>query len=236
MKPVQISKAAPFSPAPTRRTTERPVVQTVPAPAYAGDRMALASAASSTTSREWLAARLLKSFERLSWQANPLDKLRLLSALAATHTDTAADVIKRAYVEDLGSLSALYQEALTLRFRSLLAIPTTPGVEPLGEAKREAIAAFLAKEYASPTVAANLRQVLGSALAASQTDTATDALIKAYRATSADRRTGILVQMSLCGTARMAGFLADEFDRLPEGEDRRDVMSTLQELLARPLR
>lgn len=89
---------------------------------------------------------------------------------------------------------------------------------------------------APPAVPVEVRKVLGSALAASQTDTATDALIKTYQATPPGKLYGILLQMSTCSTARMANFLADEFDRLPEGQDRRDVMVALQDLLARPLR
>ena len=207
------------------------------APAAAGDRLTLsARAGEDPAARERLAARLITSYDRLSWMMAPLDKLRVLGAIAATRTDAAADTVQQAYRSGLSSLTPMQQEALIGRFRTLVELPTTPGLTPLAEPRRQELIAFLASEYARFGQPLHVRNALGAALATSQSDAASDVLIAEYKAAPADRRLRVLTLMSVCATEKVATFLAGEFDRSSNADEKRDLMLTLQELLANPLR
>lgn len=222
------------NPAANRREPRKPHAAH-PAKSHAkGDRLTLS--AGQGQAREHLSARLLTSYNALSWKEASSDKLRILSALGQTRTDEAADTIKKAYSEMVGSLTPMGQEALALRFRSLVELPATPGLEPLSAAKRKELIAFIAKEYQDTTRPQHVHSALGVSLALSQSEEGSDALIKEYKSLAADRRVGVLTLMSACPTEKLALFLTDEFDRLTNADAKRDVMMTLQEILQNPLR
>lgn len=196
-------------------------------------RTAPSPGTSTAAGREALTAQLVAASDRLLWETNPSEKVRLLSTVARLRTDAGADFVKKSYVDGIGKLSPPRQEALARVFQSLLAASPLPGTAALSPAKHAELVDFVCKEFETGGRNADVRQQLGYVLGSSQTEIGADAIIKEYRAHPATGGMAVhrgLFLLSYCPMEKVSAFLATEYERLAGNEAaRQQVLEALQE-------
>lgn len=183
--------------------------------------------------RERLATRLIGDMEKLTWAANPSEKLRLLATIADLRVDAVVPVVTREYAAGIATATSARQLAFAKVFYNLVPPAVQPGDRALSPAARDEAVAFMLKEFKAR--AGDIHHVLGCGLALAQTDAAVAAIIKDYQATPATGAMSLnkpLLVLGLCPVPQVVDFLTGEYERLSGNEAARiQVLETLQGVL-----